>query len=287
MAARRLLGVERVRPLPGAWRAADGRRRRPLPRRSSTGARATSRCSTCWAGRTSAASGSGVAPDVLVPRPETEGLVEWAVEALAGRRTRSSPTSAPAAAPSRARWRRRCPGAGCSRSSSPRALAVARATSARSGSGRSGHAPRGRPLAPLAPWRGGVDRSWRTLRICRRRDRVAAAEVSASSLALALDGGPDGLRVLRRLVAGAPPLLRPGGVAPMEIGEDQAGALASLMAAEGFTASRPARISTASSGTSAGAGAADPGAVAATGGAADADASRHRGRRAAAGGSAR
>ena len=43
----------------------------------------------------------------------------------------------------------------------------------------------------------------------------------------ALDGGPDGLGLLRRLVTAAPLVL--------EIGEEQAGALASLMAAEGFT----------------------------------------------------
>ena len=52
---------------------------------------------------------------------------------------------------------------------------------------------------------------------------------------LALDGGPDGLRVLRRLVAQAPRFLRPGAWLLMEIGEEQAGPLASLMAAEGFS----------------------------------------------------
>jgi release factor glutamine methyltransferase len=51
---------------------------------------------------------------------------------------------------------------------------------------------------------------------------------------VALDGGPDGLQALRRLVTGAPTALRPGGWVLLEIGEDQAGALASLMAAEGF-----------------------------------------------------
>jgi len=51
----------------------------------------------------------------------------------------------------------------------------------------------------------------------------------------ALDGGPDGLALLRRLVAAAPGALRPGGRLVLEIGEEQAGALASLMAAEGFT----------------------------------------------------
>jgi release factor glutamine methyltransferase len=51
----------------------------------------------------------------------------------------------------------------------------------------------------------------------------------------ALDGGADGQQVLRRLVTAAPRALRPGGWLVLEIGEDQAGALASLMAAEGLT----------------------------------------------------
>jgi release factor glutamine methyltransferase len=50
----------------------------------------------------------------------------------------------------------------------------------------------------------------------------------------ALDGGADGLQPLRRLVTTAPAALRPGGWLVLEIGEDQAGALASLMAAEGL-----------------------------------------------------
>jgi release factor glutamine methyltransferase len=52
---------------------------------------------------------------------------------------------------------------------------------------------------------------------------------------LALDGGPDGMRVLRRIISQAGGFLRPGAWLVMEIGEEQAGALASLMAAEGFS----------------------------------------------------
>ena len=43
--------------------------------------------------------------------------------------------------------------------------------------------------------------------------------------ALALDGGPDGLDVIRRLVAALPFTLAPGGVALLEIGHDQADAV--------------------------------------------------------------
>jgi release factor glutamine methyltransferase len=44
--------------------------------------------------------------------------------------------------------------------------------------------------------------------------------------ALALDGGPDGLAVVRRLLDGLPSALATGAVALLEIGSDQAGALA-------------------------------------------------------------
>ncbi|MFI5328637.1 MAG: hypothetical protein ACHQ7H_20555, partial [Candidatus Rokuibacteriota bacterium] len=48
-------------------------------------------------------------------------------------------------------------------------------------------------------------------------------EVSRHEPRAALDGGPDGLGVLRRIVAGAPPVLKAGGWLLMEIGEEQAG----------------------------------------------------------------
>lgn len=47
----------------------------------------------------------------------------------------------------------------------------------------------------------------------------------------ALDGGPDGLRVIDRLLAAAPGHLTPGGTVILEIGHDQAAALAAMMAA--------------------------------------------------------
>ena len=52
---------------------------------------------------------------------------------------------------------------------------------------------------------------------------------------LALDGGPDGLDVLRRLVARAGHWLAPGGRLYCEIGEDQAEEAATLLTAAGLT----------------------------------------------------
>jgi release factor glutamine methyltransferase len=59
-------------------------------------------------------------------------------------------------------------------------------------------------------------------------------EVAAWEPRLALDGGPDGMALLRRLVGGAPGVLGAGGSLLMEIGEEQTGPVASLMAAAGF-----------------------------------------------------
>ena len=49
----------------------------------------------------------------------------------------------------------------------------------------------------------------------------------------ALDGGTDGLDVIRRLVADAPPLLAPDGALVLEVGAGQAPAVAALFAADG------------------------------------------------------
>jgi release factor glutamine methyltransferase len=51
---------------------------------------------------------------------------------------------------------------------------------------------------------------------------------------LALDGGADGLVVIRRLIAGALPLLRPGGGLALEVGAGQAPAVRALMDAAGY-----------------------------------------------------
>jgi release factor glutamine methyltransferase len=52
----------------------------------------------------------------------------------------------------------------------------------------------------------------------------------------ALDGGGDGLVFMRRLIAGAPVHLRPGGLLVLEHGFDQGGDVADLLAAGGFEA---------------------------------------------------
>jgi release factor glutamine methyltransferase len=58
---------------------------------------------------------------------------------------------------------------------------------------------------------------------------------------LALDGGPDGLALVRRLVTAAPGLLAPGGSLVLEIGSGQADAARRLLEEAGFTDARMRR----------------------------------------------
>jgi release factor glutamine methyltransferase len=51
---------------------------------------------------------------------------------------------------------------------------------------------------------------------------------------IALDGGPDGLDLIRRLSSSLPAHLAPGGVALLEVGHDQAPAVRSLLGASGL-----------------------------------------------------
>jgi release factor glutamine methyltransferase len=53
---------------------------------------------------------------------------------------------------------------------------------------------------------------------------------------VALDGGLDGLDVLRRVAAGAPSWLRPGGRLVVETGRDQADVMAAVVTAAGMAA---------------------------------------------------
>ncbi len=55
------------------------------------------------------------------------------------------------------------------------------------------------------------------------------AEISRYEPRGALDGGADGLSVLRRIIDAAPDFLRPGGLLALEIGEAQADAVSTMM----------------------------------------------------------
>ncbi|MGK2877062.1 MAG: peptide chain release factor N(5)-glutamine methyltransferase [Solirubrobacterales bacterium] len=60
-------------------------------------------------------------------------------------------------------------------------------------------------------------------------------EVTGFEPRLALDGGEDGLDLVRRLVTSAPAQLKPGGMLALEIGAGQAAATEEILQAAGFT----------------------------------------------------
>jgi release factor glutamine methyltransferase len=184
-----------------------------------------------------------VTPDVLVPRPETEDLVEWAIEVL---RDRPEPVVADLGT-----------GSGAIACAIAHALPQAEVLAVEVSAGALAVASRnvrelalssrvhllaGDLFAPLGSIAAGLD-----LVVASPPYLPSAVlpslppEVSRHEPRAALDGGPDGLAVIRRVVSGAPPVLRRSGWLLMEIGDDQAGPVASLMAAEGFAGIRARR----------------------------------------------
>ena len=178
-----------------------------------------------------------VTPDVLIPRPETEGLVERALELLADRRgavVADIGTGSGAIACALAAARPDLEVLAVDQSLG--ALAVASDNVRGLGLGSRVRLLAGDLLHPLASLGGSLDM------IVANPPYVPSeviatlpVEVERFEPHLALDGGRDGTRVLRRIISQAGGFLRPGAWLVMEIGEEQAGALASLMAAEGFS----------------------------------------------------
>ncbi len=173
---------------------------------------------------------------VLVPRPDTETLVEEATARLGAPaegvalRIADVGTGSGALAITLAKLR---PDAAVVASDvSPAALEVARANAERlSAAVTFVEGDLAAPLAAHAPF---------TL-IVANLPYVPTAELAAlppdvrTEPALALDGGADGLDLVRRLIADAPALLAPGGVLALEIGAGQAEATRALLQAAGFT----------------------------------------------------
>lgn len=171
-----------------------------------------------------------VTPDVLIPRLDTEVLVEVAVAHLRGMevvapRIADIGTGSGAIAVGVAHL---LPGAQVvAVDLSPAALAVARANAERLGVADRVAFRQGDLLAPLT--------GERLAAILSNPPYIPAAEmpgldpeVREFEPQLALTPGGDGLECYRRLVAGAPDLLAPGGLLAVEVGIGQAQAVAGL-----------------------------------------------------------
>ncbi|MBM4032575.1 MAG: peptide chain release factor N(5)-glutamine methyltransferase [Planctomycetes bacterium] len=171
-----------------------------------------------------------VSPAVLIPRPETELLVERALEvlpkgqeaALAADLGTGSGAIAVAVAVHRPAARL------VATDASAEALAVARANAERHGVAERIEFRQGDWFAALAP-------GTRFDAVLSNPPYVATAdlerampEVRDHEPRAALDGGPDGLSVVRLLIAGGAAWLKPGGWLVLETGAGQAEAVLRL-----------------------------------------------------------
>jgi len=171
---------------------------------------------------------------VLVPRPETELLVEAVLQEV--------PKDAPA------RLAELCTGSGCIAATlgverpnaqvfatdlSPDACAVARKNVEALGVQARVHVLEGDLLSPLpkdAPFQVVVSNP----------PYIASGEIAGLSAEvrreprMALDGGADGLDLVRRIAREAKGYLAPGGLLALEIGETQGAQVKALLEAEGY-----------------------------------------------------
>ena len=171
---------------------------------------------------------------VLIPRPDTETLVELALEVIAvdlDAQVADIGTGSGAIALAIAKQRPRAQVTATDLSNE--ALLVARANADRLGLNLTFES--GDLLSALAP-------NARFHLIVANLPYIPSADIPGlapevrSEPMRALDGGPDGLDLVRRLIASAPAHLHPGGVLALEIGAGQADDTVALMAAGGFVA---------------------------------------------------
>lgn len=167
---------------------------------------------------------------VLVPRPDTETLVDWALDCIAGLAAPKvidlgTGSGAIALAIGHARPEALVTAVDASAA----ALEVARANAQRLGIGL---------RLMQADWLAGAASGWDL--IVSNPPYIKAADPHLAALIhepqQALVAGSDGLDDIRRIVRDAPAHLRPGGWLLLEHGHDQAPAVRQLLAARGFAA---------------------------------------------------
>lgn len=173
-----------------------------------------------------------VAPGVLIPRPDSETLIEAAVAHFAGgegpRRILdlgTGPGTLLLAALDQ--W----PAAsGVGIDASPTALAMAQGNAARIAGARA--------EIRQGDWASGIDERF-DLILCNppyvARDAVLMPDVARYEPKEALYAGRDGLDDYARIAPQLPAIIAPGGVACIEIGHDQRAAVTALLRAAGLT----------------------------------------------------
>jgi release factor glutamine methyltransferase len=172
---------------------------------------------------------------VLVPRPDSERLVEVALERTRARSMLGHALDL-------------CTGSGCiaiafarqrptwqvtASDISAEALAVATDNAHRTGAIRNLRLVRGSLFAPVAEQRFDL--------ISANPPYIAAAEIATLPVdvrdfepRLALDGGADGLELVREIALQAPKYLTPGGLLALEIGAAQGAATLAIFRAHGY-----------------------------------------------------
>ncbi|MBC8056589.1 MAG: peptide chain release factor N(5)-glutamine methyltransferase [Rhizobiales bacterium] len=170
-----------------------------------------------------------VDPNVLVPRPDTELLVDWAIELLTGTARRRVVDLGTGSGAIALAVKHACPAVSMLATDiSAEALDVARRNAERLGLDVA--------MLQSAWWRGLEGRRFEV--VLANPPYIAASDPHLPALqhepALALTPGVDGLEALREIVVGAPDHLAPGGWLLLEHGFDQAAAVQALLRAEGF-----------------------------------------------------
>jgi release factor glutamine methyltransferase len=173
-----------------------------------------------------------VSPDVLVPRPDTETLVDWALDllpALGAARPQVLDLGTGSGAIALAVAHRHPAARVTATDASAAALDVARRNAQTLGLAIGLHA---------GSWWDALPADARFDLVLSNPPYIAGDDPHLPALRheplAALTPGGDGLDALRAIIAGAPGRVRPGGWVLLEHGWDQAAAVAALLAAAGF-----------------------------------------------------
>ncbi len=172
-----------------------------------------------------------VGPEVLIPRPETEMLVEFALEKLRAGTLADVGTGSGCILTAVLAGALQARGVGFDLSAG--ALAVARQNAARNGVAERTRLVRGDLLTGAESQKFEVIVS-NPPYIPSAEIADLAPEVRDGEPRLALDGGADGLNCYRRLALQALRALRPGGWLAVEVGRGQAPAVAALWQEAGW-----------------------------------------------------